>query len=388
MAETKRDYYEVLGLSKGAGEDEIKKAYRTLAKKYHPDLHPGDKDAEEHFKEINEAYAVLSDADKKARYDQYGHAGVDPNMGGFGGGGFGGFGGGFSTEDFDLGDIFGSFFGGGSRGSARRNPESVEGDDLAASVTLTFEEAAFGCKKTVSYGRVEKCATCKGTGDATGAAPEICKNCNGTGQVRVNRQTPFGYMQSTTTCSACRGRGKIPKTPCKECNGKGYVKITKKLEVTIPAGIDDGQRVVLRGQGNEGRGGAANGDLILQVRVRPHAVFTRDGYDLCCEIPISFTDAALGGEIEVPTLEGKVKYTLPEGTQNGTGFVLRGKGIANVNGRGKGDLRFTVSVEVPRNLNSEQKKLLKSFADVCGDTVYNKKKSFAEKIKSFMNKNS
>lgn len=377
MADNKRDYYEVMGLSKGASEDEIKKAYRTLAKKYHPDMNPGDKEAEIRFKEINEAYAVLSDAEKKSRYDQYGFDGIDPQMGGAGFGDFGGFGG----FDFgDLGSIFGDLFGGGGGSASRRNGP-LRGDDISYRVTLTFEEAAFGAKKEISYNRVEKCPECKSTGAAKGSAAETCSVCHGSGMVKNTKRTALGMFQTTSPCDACRGTGKIIKNPCGECSGKGFVKITKKLEISIPAGIDDGQKVITRGQGNDGRNGGSSGDLVLIISVRPHDVFERDGYDLYCEVPITFAEAALGAEINVPTLEGDVKYSISEGTQTGTVFNLRGKGIVQPNNQHlKGDLKFRVIVEIPTNLNNEQKQLLRAFAEKCGDGNHNKRKSFFERI--------
>ncbi len=372
MAEKKRDYYEVLGISKGASAEEIKKAYRGLAKKYHPDMNPGNKEAEEKFKEVSEAYAILSDGDKRGKYDQYGFAGVDPNYGAGGGGGFD-FGG------FDFGDIFGSFFGGGG-GSARRENMRSRGEDVQVRLTLTFEEAAFGVKKSISYNRVEKCDHCQGSGAAKGSSPETCPTCHGSGQVQTQQRTPFGVFQSAKVCDQCRGSGKIIKNPCQNCRGTGYVKITKKLDVSIPAGIDHGQRVVLRGQGNDGRNGGPAGDLVIVVAVRQHSVFERDGNDIYCEIPLDFTEAALGAEIDIPTLEGKTKYTIPEGTQNGALFTVRDKGIPFVNGKGRGSLRFRVLVEVPKNLNAEQKELLRKFADACGNSNYSKKTSFFDKI--------
>ncbi|MBQ4575930.1 MAG: molecular chaperone DnaJ [Clostridia bacterium] len=369
----KRDYYEVLGLAKGAGDDEIKKAYRQLAKKYHPDMNPGDAEAEVKFKEINEAYAVLSDSEKRARYDQFGHAGVDPSAGGGGGyGDFDGFGG------IDFGDIFSSFFGGGAQTSRRNAP--TRGNDIRASVSISFEEAAFGCKKEISYNRIEKCDECGGSGAAKGSTAETCSHCGGTGQVRVSQRTMMGMFQTTQTCDACRGTGKIIKNPCTGCRGTGYVRIKKKLDVSIPAGIDDGQKVALRGQGDAGRNGGPAGDLILVVTVRPHTVFERDGYNIYCEVPVTFTEAALGAEIDIPTLEGDVKYTIPEGTQTGTMFTLRGKGIQQVNGKNKGDLIFSVVVEVPKNLTDAQKELLRQFDATCGNTNHTKKQSFLKKI--------
>ena len=369
----KRDYYEVLGLSKSAGDDEIKKAYRKLAKQYHPDMHPGDKTAEEKFKEVNEAYAVLSDPEKKAKYDQFGHAAFDPAMGG-GGAGFGDFGG------FDFGDIFSSFFGGGGGGGARRNGPT-RGEDLQYRLTLTFEEAAFGCKKDISYGRVERCSDCGGNGAAKGTSPETCPTCGGSGQVRSAQRTAFGVFQTTHACDNCRGTGKIIKSPCKNCNGKGYVKIQKKLTVTIPAGIDDGEYMRVSGQGNEGRNGGPAGDLIVAISVRDHQIFERDGTTLYCEVPITFVEAALGAEIDVPTLTGSMKYTIPEGTQTGTTFTVRGEGIVSTRTGRKGDLVFRVIVEVPKNLTEKQKQMLRDFAEECGQKNYAKRQSFFKKFK-------
>ena len=374
----KQDYYETLGVSKGAGDDEIKKAYRKMAKKYHPDMNPGNAEAEQKFKEVNEAYEVLSDADKRAKYDQYGHAAFDPSAGFGGGGGFGGFG------DFDVGDIFSSFFGGGfgggSRSQSRANAPQA-GEDIGVRVVLSFEEAAFGCKREVSFARVQKCDDCAGSGAKKGTSPEKCTKCGGRGTVTVNQRTAFGMMQSTRACPDCNGTGKIIKTPCENCRGKGYVKINKKLEVSIPAGIDDGQRIALRGQGNEGRNGGPAGDLIIQVSVRPHAVFERDGNDLYCEIPITFAEAALGAKIKIPTLEGEIEYDIPEGTQTGTVFTIKQKGINAVNSRSKGHLYVKVVVETPKGLSSEQKKLLRQLADSLGEKNFSKKSSFFSKFK-------
>ena len=377
MADNKRDYYEVLGVSKTASGDEIKKAYRSLAKKYHPDMNPGDKEAEIKFKEANEAYEVLSDQDKRAKYDQFGHAAFDPSMGG--GSGFGGFGG-FGGADFDFGDIFSSFFGGGGGTRSTRNAP-IEGDDVLVRITIDFNDAVFGCKKEISFSRVEGCPDCGATGAEKGTKPETCSTCKGTGRVTVQQQTMLGYMQTQRACSACRGTGKIIKTPCKNCNGKAYVKVNKKLEVSIPAGIDSHQRIVLRGQGSAGRNGGSAGDLVIEVRVKEDKIFTRGGNNVYCEIPISFTEAALGAEIDIPTLGGKTeKFNVPEGTQTGESFTLRGRGIADINTKRRGDEVITVVVETPRNLNNEQKKLLRDFAATLGENNTGKERSFFKKL--------
>ena len=360
MAEQKRDYYEVLGVSRGASEDEIKKAYKKMARKYHPDLNPGDKTAEEKFKEVNEAYEVLSDADKKARYDQYGHAGVDPNFGA------GGFGGGFDGSfDFgDLGDIFGSFFGGGFGGGRRTNPNAPQrGESIRMSIAISFEEAAFGCEKAVTVERYETCDTCHGNGCAPGTSPEVCPDCHGTGTVQVRRQTPMGVFATSSPCPKCGGKGRIIHQPCKDCRGSGMVRKKKTIQASIPAGIDNGQTISIRGQGNAGKNGGPAGDLLITITVRPHELFRREGTSVLCEAPITFTQAVLGAELEIPTIDGKVKYTLPEGTQSGTTFRLKGKGIPSINGRGRGDQYVTVYIETPKNLNKEQKEALKKFAE-------------------------
>ncbi len=378
MAEQKRDYYEVLGISRGASEDEIKKAYRKLAKANHPDLHPGDKAAEARFKEINEAYEVLSDKDKRARYDQYGHAGVEPN---FGAGGFnGGFEGGF---DFgDLGDIFGSFFGGGFGGGRRANPNAPQrGESIRMSLAISFEEAAFGCEKAVTIERSESCDTCHGSGCAPGTTPEECPDCHGTGTVQDRRQTPMGVFATSAPCTKCGGKGKIIHQPCKDCHGTGAVRKRKTIKATIPAGIDNGQTISIRGQGNAGKNGGQAGDLLITITVRPHELFRREGTSVLCEAPITFAQAVLGAELEIPTIDGKVKYTLPEGTQSGTTFRLKGKGIPSINGRGRGDQYVTVYIETPRNLNKEQKEALRKFAESMGDSNYEEQKKFFKKFK-------
>ena len=379
MAENKRDYYEVLGVKKDASADEIKKAYRKMAMKYHPDRNPGDKEAEEKFKEVGEAYEVLSDADKKARYDQYGFAGVDPNFGGGsgfgGGGGFGGFG------DFsDLGDIFGDFFGGGrSRGNAQNAPR--RGENVMSRLELTFEEAAFGCEKEVATPRIENCPNCSGSGSADGVI-ETCSQCRGTGQVRTVQNFMGMQMQSTTTCPACNGRGKIIKTPCSTCKGKGKVRRTNRVKVKIPAGVDAGQSVRVRGEGGVGSNGGPNGDLLVEIYIKRHPIFTRQDTDVLCEVPISFTQAALGATIQVPTLDGMVDYEIPEGTQTGREFILRDKGIPEVgNSRRRGNERFTVVVETPTRLTKEQKDLLRQLDGTM--EVSPKRKKFIDNLKNF-----
>lgn len=357
----KRDYYEVLGVNKGASAEEIKKAYRKVTKENHPDLHPGDKACEERFKEANEAYAVLSDDDKRKKYDQYGHAAFDPNAG-FNGAGFDGFG--------DLGDIFGDIFGGfgGFGGSTRSNPNAPRrGENLQTSVSVSFEEAAFGCEKEITSTRVETCPDCKGSGCAPGTTPEICPDCKGSGMVRTTTRTPFGMAQSTAPCQKCRGTGKIIHQPCKNCRGAGQIRRSQKLKVKIPAGIDDGQAVPVRGQGNAGVNGGPAGDLHVVVRIRPHARFKREGNSVLLEQEISYAQATLGADIEVPTLDGAEKLPVPEGTQPGTVFRIRGKGIPYLRGSGRGDQFVTVRVAVPKNLSSSQKELLRQFAASMGE---------------------
>lgn len=382
MADTnKRDYYEVLGVEKGASAEDIKKAYRKAAMKYHPDRNPGNKEAEEKFKEVGEAYEVLSDDEKRARYDQYGFAGVDPNYAsgaGFNGfDGFGGFGG-FS----DLGDIFGDLFGGGGRRSGGQSA-GRRGENIMSRLDLTFEEAAFGCDKEISVPRIENCAACNGTGSADGNI-ETCPKCRGTGQERVVQNFMGMQMQSTTTCSQCGGKGKIIKTPCNTCKGKGKVRRTKRVTVKVPAGVNDGQSVRVRGEGNVGSGGAPSGDLLAEVRIKPHKLFKRREFDVYCEVPISFAQAALGAEIEVPTLDGKVNYTIPEGTQTGREFILRGKGIPQVgNPKLRGDHHFSVVVETPTKLTNEQKELLRQFDGTVSRSVTPKRKGFQDILNDF-----
>lgn len=381
MAE-KRDYYEVLGVSKTANADELKKAYRKLAKQYHPDMNPGDKAAEAKFKEVSEAYEVLNDSAKRQRYDQFGHAGVDPSYGagGAGAGGFGGFGG------FDVGDIFESFFGGGFGGSNRtRNPNApIRGNDISVTTYLSFMEAAKGCKQTIQIQRLESCDTCSGSGAKKGTTAETCSECGGTGQVKVQQRTPIGVIQTTRTCTKCSGKGKIIREACPDCRGMGRMRKSKTLEVTVPAGIDDGQTFVLRGQGDHGLNGGPAGDVNIMVTLRKDELFERDGFDVWCDIPITFSQAVLGDEIVVPTIDGKVQYTVPEGTQSGTVFRLRNKGIPYVNGRGRGDQYVKVNIEVPRNLSGKQKDALREFDRLTGDKNYEKRKGFIDRLKDFL----
>lgn len=369
----KRDYYEVLGVAKGASDDELKKAFRKEAKKYHPDLHPGDKEAEAKFKEVNEAYEVLSNPEKRQKYDQFGHAGVDPNFGaGAGGSGFG-----------DFGDIFSDIFGGfGGFGGGRRNGPK-RGNDVRQVVNISFEEAAFGCKKQINITKMDSCDTCHGTGAKPGTSAETCRRCGGTGQIQTQQRTILGYMTNVTTCPDCNGTGKIIKEPCRDCRGTGKVRKSKTVEINIPAGIDDGQTIQLTGQGEPGSQGGPAGDLLITVRVRPHEMFKRHDNDIYLEMPISFVQAALGATLTVPTLDGAVQYDIPEGTQSETRFRLRGKGVPFIRGKGRGDQYVTVRVEVPKNLSSKQKEMLKEFEE---DSNYKQKKSFAEKMKDFLNK--
>lgn len=374
MAE-KRDYYEVMGIDKNASDDEIKKAFRRCAKQYHPDLHPGDKEAEAKFKEVNEAYEVLSDKDKRARYDQFGHAGVDPNYGA------GADGRNYYGADIDIGDIFSSFFG-GFGGGRQSNPNAPRrGTDVEVHLMLSFEEAAKGCKKTVNYSCIESCKSCNGSGASAGTSPKVCPACNGSGQVRINRQTPFGVIQTSRQCDRCRGKGKIIDTPCSTCSGTGQTRNKNSIEITVPAGIDEGQILNVGGRGNAGKNRGPAGDLHVIIGVRPHPIFERKGDDVWCEIPLTFAQAALGAEVVVPTLDGKVKYSVHEGTQPNDIFKFKGKGIQHINGRGRGDQYVTVTIEVPKNLSSKQKEILRDFDKQASDKNYQKRKGFFEKIK-------
>ena len=387
MAE-KRDYYEVLGIQKGASEDEIKKAYKKLARKYHPDLNPGDKEAEEKFKEVNEANDVLSDPQKRQRYDQFGFAGVDPNYAAANGGGAGGFGGGFGGVD--LGDIFGDIFGGGFGGgfsgfgggsSTRTANAPRKGHDIQASVILTFEEAAHGCSKKITINRQDTCPDCGGTGAAKGTSPETCPDCGGRGYVVTQQRTPFGVMQSQQPCSHCGGRGTIIRNPCKTCRGTGKTAARKSLEINIPAGIDDDQNIALRGQGDAGSNGGPAGDVIVHVTVKADPMFERDGYDVTIHVPITFSQAVLGDDVEVPTVDGRIVQHIPEGTQSGTKFRLRGQGIQYLNGRGRGDQYVIVDVEIPKKVTRAQREALKAFEDSMKEDNYEKRKGFFKNLR-------
>ena len=384
MAETKRDYYEVLGVEKSASDEELKKAYRKLAKKYHPDANPDNKEeAEKKFKEVNEAYEVLSDPQKRKMYDQFGHSGPNgysSDFSGFSGfdgfSGFSGFGG--QGFDVDLGDIFSSFFGGSSRGSSRKNGPQ-RGNDLRVQVEISFKEAAFGVKKQVKVSRKEQCSTCNGSGARPGSQPETCRACGGSGQIKTVRNTIIGSMQSVRPCENCAGSGKVISNPCIDCKGTGYVRKTRTVTFAIPAGIDNGMVIPIRGEGEPGLRGGPAGDLYIQVAVSQDPVFSRKGDNLFENVHISFARATLGGKIIVPTLEGTEEYELPAGTQGGTTFTIRNKGIKNVNGKGVGNLYFTVVVDIPKKLTQEQRNLITRLAEISGEPVNTgKKKSFFE----------
>lgn len=376
----KKDYYEVLGVNKSANEDEIKSAYRKLAKKYHPDLNPDDKGAEASFKEVSEAYEVLSDSQKRARYDQFGHN--DP-MGGAGAGGSGGGFGGFGGSGFGgFEDIFDAFFGGMSGGSPQRKPSGPQrGADLRYDLTISFEEAAFGANKEFTIVRNETCTVCGGSGAKKGTKPQPCKTCGGTGQVRVAQNTPFGRVMNVRTCDTCGGRGEIITDPCPECNGRGKQRKNRKITVKIPAGIDDGQVITLRGEGEPGTQGGGQGDLYVYVKVKAHKLFRRQNTDIFCDIPITFVQAALGGEIDVPTLKGSVKYAIPEGTQPGQSFRIKEQGIPSLRSGKRGDLHFKVAVEIPRRLSEEQKNILRQFDGSTTGKEYEEKKGFFDRMK-------
>lgn len=375
----KRDYYEVMGVQKGASDDEIKKAYRQMAKKYHPDLNPDNAEAEAKFKEVNEAYEVLSDKDKRARYDQFGHAGVDPNYGAGGG-----YGGSPFTQDVDFGDIFNSVFGGfgGFGGRRSANPNAPRrGADIETTVTISFDEAAKGCKKEISYIATVECKDCGGTGAQKGTSSKTCSACGGRGQVTVNQRTPFGVVQTSRVCDACKGSGKVIEHPCKVCGGAGRHKTTRKIEINIPAGVNTDQVLNVGGQGSAGVNGGPAGDVRVYINVKPHPIFERRGDDVWCELPLTYTQAALGAEVIVPTIDGKVSYSVHDGTQPGDIFKLKGKGIPHLNGKGRGDQYVKINIDVPKNLSSKQKDLLRQFEAASSDKNYSKRKGFSDLIK-------
>jgi molecular chaperone DnaJ len=367
----KRDYYEVLGVSRDAGADDLKKAYRKLALKFHPDKNPDDRAAAENrFKELNEAYQILSDPERRAAYDRFGHAAFEQDPGG----GFG-FPGGF---DDIIGDLFGDFFGTnrgrGGRSRARR------GDDLQYRLELSFEEAARGCERTLEFARLHPCDACEGSGAKRGTSPATCTQCRGTGQLRIQQ----GFFSIAKTCGYCGGRGTVVKTPCPTCQGGGSVERTHTLAVKVPAGVDTGSRLKLRGEGESGRAGGPAGDLYVLIEVASHPLFERDGVDVICEVPVSFVQAALGTEIEVPTLDGTTEVKVAAGTQSGQVFKLRGRGIPQLGGYGTGDQLVRVVVETPRKLSARQRELLEEFARVSGEDVHPRTKSFLDKVKSIL----
>lgn len=366
---SKRDYYEVLGVDKNAGADEIKKAFRKAARQYHPDVNKA-QDAEEKFKEVKEAYDVLSDDQKRATYDRFGH--VDPNQG-MGGGGF-------SGQDFGgFGDIFDMFFGGGGQ---RRNPNAPQrGNDLQYSMTIEFKEAVFGKEMDITIPRTENCDTCHGSGAKPGTKPETCSACKGTGQQEVIQNTAFGRIVNRRVCSVCNGQGTTVKERCPDCHGAGKVKRQRKIHVKIPAGVDDGAQLRVSGEGESGTRGGPPGDLYIVIRVKSHEFFEREGDDIYCEVPLTFTQAALGDEIEIPTLTEKVKLRIPAGTQTGTYFRLKGKGVPRLRGYGQGDQHVKVVVVTPTNLDEEQKEMLRQFAGKSGEHTHDKQRSLFERMK-------
>ncbi|HAE43602.1 MAG TPA: molecular chaperone DnaJ [Clostridiales bacterium] len=371
----KRDYYEILGITRDADDAEIKKAFRKQAKNYHPDLNPGDEESEKKFKEVNEAYEVLSDSAKREKYDKFGHAAFENNGAGFGGGGFSGAGG----FDDIFGDIFSDFFGGGGARQRRAGPK--KGSDLKIRLNISFEEAAFGTTKEVKVSRMETCSHCHGEGAEPGTSKETCGTCNGSGQVRSVQSTPFGQFSNVRTCPTCGGSGQIIKTPCKVCGGSGKEKKTRNIKIHIPAGVDSDSIIPLRGEGNHGDKDAPAGDLYVYLNIKPHKYFRREGYDVWYDMNVSFSAAALGNTVEVPTLEGKVKYTIPEGSQTGTVFRLKNKGIPYLRGGGKGDQYVRINIETPKKLTDKQKELLMQLAKEFGEKIEPQKKGFIDKMK-------
>ncbi|MBR3679717.1 MAG: molecular chaperone DnaJ [Oscillospiraceae bacterium] len=379
----KRDYYEVLGVGRSVTDEELKKVYRQLARKYHPDLHPDDPTAEDKFKEITEAYEVLSNSEKRSIYDQYGHDGLEN-------GGMGAGAGGFSDVSEILESLFGGMgmggmFGGGSRGMNANAPR--QGKDLSASVTLDFMEAVKGKSQTIQIHRMESCSDCHGSGSANGSSAEVCSDCQGRGTVKATQRTPFGVISSSKPCPRCGGKGKVISNPCQKCKGAGRVRVPKNITVNIPAGIDDGQTLSVGGQGDVGINGGPNGNLYVAVNVRPHPLYVREGYDIHCDIPITYAQAALGDEIVVPTIDGNVKYLIGEGTQNGTVFRLRGKGVTRPNrANDRGDQYVKVFVEVPKNLSKKQKDLINQLEASLESKNYAKREGFFKKLKDILNK--
>ena len=376
-----RDYYEVLGVGRDVSDDELKKVYRQLARKYHPDLHPDDPNAEEKFKEITEAYEVLSNAEKRKVYDQFGHEGLEN-------GGMGPGSGGFSDVSEILESLFGGGFG-GMFGGGRMNSANAprQGRDLQANVTLEFMEAVNGKSIELTVQRMDNCPDCRGSGSAGGSSAEVCPNCQGRGTVKATQRTPFGMISSSKPCPHCGGKGKVIKNPCQKCRGIGRIRVTKNIPVSIPAGIDDGQQLRVSGQGDVGINGGPNGDLYVGVTVRPHPLYTREGFDIHCDIPITYAQAVLGDEIVVPTVDGNVKYRIAEGTQTGTVFRLKGKGIRRLQRSDRGDQYVRVYIEVPKGLNKKQKELIQQLEASLEAKNYAKRESFFSKLKDLFGKN-
>lgn len=381
----KRNFYEVLGVDKGVSDEDMKRAYRKLAKQYHPDLNPNNAEAEKKFKEINEAYGVLSDSQKRQKYDQFGHAGIDTSYGaGQQGGGYGSYTGG-NFGDFgdigDLGDIFGSFFGGSPTGSRRSS--AIPGEDVSSSLQLEFNEAVFGCTKTVDIRRSETCSECNGSGAAKGTQPQTCTTCKGSGRVRQTSQTVFGAISTERTCSTCNGSGKIIGNPCKICGGSGQTRKDRSITVNVPAGINNGQTISLRGEGGHGLKGGPSGNLNILIRVKPHPIFTRKEFDIYCDIPITFVQASLGFQLDIPTIDDeKVEYKITEGTQSHTVITLKSKGVPYLNAKGRGNMYAKIMVETPKNLTAKQKELLKEFDAIKGNKAYEDNESFWGKVKN------